>query len=97
MRSTPTPHVATAKTARELSVQFSSAGSRMSHDVTVPAGTQCRKLDGGDNPWVVADLSFIEDKQGLLYWDADHYGIRIPEEELVDITPVSEPGPAFSM
>ena len=56
--------------------------------VVVPAGTVCRKLDGGSNPWVVGDLSFIADKESLLYFDADHHGIRVPEEKLQDIYPV---------
>lgn len=89
MKSTPTPHVATAVTAEELDVKFGPSGSHMKYDVKVPAGTRCRKLDGGSEPWVVADLSFIEDKRSLLYHDADIYGIRIPEDKLTNIQPIS--------
>lgn len=87
MKSRPTPHVATARTTEELHVSFGPSGGAQ-HNVTVPAGTLCRKLDGGSSPWVVSDLSFIEDARSFLYHDADIYGIRIPEDKLVDIEPV---------
>jgi hypothetical protein len=93
MKSTPTPHVATAKTSKELEVKFGASGSRFQYDVTVPAGTACRKLDGGSDPWVVSDLSFIEDKKGIMYSDAGIYGIRVPEEHLVEIVPVEKRRP----
>ncbi|KWT95546.1 hypothetical protein APY03_2423 [Variovorax sp. WDL1] len=38
---------------------------------------------------MVDDLSFIENKQGILYSDADIYGIRIEEANLADITPIA--------
>jgi hypothetical protein len=62
----------------------------------VPEGTLCHKLDGGSQPWVVGDISFIKDKQSLLYFDADHYGIRVPPEELQDIYPVGLSRAAFA-
>lgn len=85
MKSRPTPHVATGVTIEELTVTFAPGGSCYKYGVTVPAGTRCKKLDGGCNPWVVADLSFIEDKRSILYSDADIYGIRVPEEKITDI------------
>lgn len=88
MKRTPTPHVATGVTVEELKVTFAPGGSRFKYDVTVPAGTRCKKLDGGSDPWVVADLRFIEDKHSIMYSDAGIYGIRIPEDKLTDIKPV---------
>ncbi|GIK44863.1 MAG: hypothetical protein K8L99_20435 [Anaerolineae bacterium] len=87
MKSTPTPHVATGVTIEEMTVTFGATGS-MQHQVTVPAGTKCKKLDGGSNPWVVDDLRFITNKQSILYSDADIYGIRIPENKITDIKEV---------
>lgn len=97
MKSTPTPHVATGVTLEEQTVEFGASGSRFRHTVTIPAGTRCRMLDGGSEPWVVADLSFIADKTSLLYHDADIYGIRVPEAAIGDIRPVARPtrGPGF--
>jgi hypothetical protein len=89
MKSKPTPHVATGVTTRVMNVTFGAGGSHFKHEVQVPAGTRCRKLDGGSDPWVVSDLSFIEDKRGLMYSDADIYGIRIPEDAISDIKPVT--------
>ncbi len=96
MKSTPTPHTHTGITSRELTIQFGSGG-QLQYTVTVPAGTKCKKLDGGSDPWVVQDLSFIDDKKGLLYSDADIYGIRVPEAEIVDVVEVSRslPRPRF--
>lgn len=87
MKSTPTPHVATGVTSEEMKVTFGPTGGPK-YEVTVPAGTRCKKLDGGSEPWVVDDLSFIEDKRSIMYSDADIYGIRIPENKLTDIKPV---------
>lgn len=86
MKSTPTPHVATGITSEELTVTFGATGCTQ-YTVTVPAGVRCKKLDGGSNPWVVSNLSFIQDKRSLMYSDADIYGIRIPEEKIVDVQP----------
>lgn len=93
MKSTPTPHVATGITAEELKVTFGPTASHFKYDVTVPAGTRCKKLDGGSAPWVVDDLSFIEDKRGIMYSDADIYGIRIPEDKITGINPVERCAP----
>lgn len=84
-RSTQTPWTHEAVTSEALSIEFGASGSPLRHTVEVPAGTRCRKLDGGSDPWVVADLSFIEDKRSLLFHDADHYGIRVPEDKLESI------------
>lgn len=84
MKSTPTPHVATAVTKEELTVTFGATGCSK-YEVTVPAGTRCKKLDGGSSTWVVDDLSFIEDKRSIMYSDADIYGIRISEAMLSNI------------
>lgn len=87
MKSRPTPHVATGVTTEELTVTFGATGS-WKYEVTVPAGTRCKKLDGGSTPWVVEDLSFIEDKRSIMYSDADIYGIRIPEDKITGIQEV---------
>ncbi len=84
MHSTPTHHTHTGITAKELIITFGATGC-MKHTVTVPAGTSCHKLDGGSDPWVVSDLRFIEDKRGIMYSDADIYGIRVPEAEITNI------------
>lgn len=88
MKNTPTPHVATAVTVNKAVITFGPSGSPFPHLVEVPAGTRCRKLDGGSEPWVVADLAFIADKRSMMYSDADIYGIRIPETNLTNIEPV---------
>ncbi len=87
-KSTRTPHTHTAVTKSDLTITFSASGC-MQHTVNIPKGTMCRKLDGGSDPWVVADLSFIENKRGFLYSDADIYGIRVPESDLEDIQEVA--------
>lgn len=91
-KSTSTPHVATGEIIEDLKVTFGPTGSHFKYDVTVPAGTRCKKLDGGSNPWVVDDLSFIDDKRGILYSDADIYGIRVPEEKVANIQTVKRSG-----
>lgn len=93
MKSTPTPHVAVGVTAEELKVTFGPTGG-FKYDLTVPAGTRCKKLDGGSDPWVVDDLSFIEDKRSIMYSDADIYGIRIQEDKITGITEVNPARPA---
>ena len=97
MKSTPTPWTHTGVTAEELTIEFGPTGSSLKHTVTVPAGTACRKLEGGSSSWVVADLNFIAEKKGILYHDADHYGIRIPEAKISGISPVKKPGPRLGM
>jgi len=84
MKSTPTPWTHVGVTCEQLSITFT-GGGRIPHNVTVPVGTLCHKLDGGSRPWVVGNLGFLEDKQSMLYHDADHYGIRIPEDRVVGI------------
>lgn len=37
---------------------------------------------------MVDDLSFIENKRGIMYSDADIYGIRVPEDKIANIEPV---------
>lgn len=81
MKSIATPWTHTAVLRDELRTTCKG------RDVVVPAGTVCHKLDGGSVPWVVGDLSFIEDKNSILYHDADHYGIRVPEDAVKDIFP----------
>lgn len=73
----------------DLDVEFGASG-RMVHKVTVPKGTACIKLDGGHDNWVVNDLSFIEDKKGFLFSDADLYGIRVPEGSIGDVAETNE-------
>lgn len=90
MKSTPTPHVATGVLAEETEVTFGATGSHLQYTVSVPAGTACRKLDGGSDPWVVQDLSFLDRKaMPLMYHDAYYYGIRVPEEKITDIKVVN--------
>lgn len=85
MKSTPTPATHSGVTTEEITTTV----GPVKFSVTVPAGTRCRKLDGGSDPWVVSDLGFISDKGGILYWDADIYGIRIPEDKIQDIKPLT--------
>jgi hypothetical protein len=85
MRSTRTPYTHTAITAQEVHATVGPSNI----PVTVPQGTRCIKLDGGSQPWVVDDLTFLQDRSSILCWDADHYGIRIDEAYLVDIQPAA--------
>jgi hypothetical protein len=55
------------------------------YEVSVPAGTACVQLTGEADPWVVSDLRFIQDKGGILYQDADIYGIHVPESRITRI------------
>mgnify|MGYP001038508417 CR=1 FL=1 len=73
-----------AVTTEELTIAF--GVGRLKQEVVVPKGTRCHKLDGGSQPWVVDDLGFIADKKSILFHDADHYGIRVPEDKLTNIT-----------
>lgn len=77
-KNTPTAWTDESTTAQEVTIEFGPSKSV----VTVPRGTLCVKLEGGSPTWVVQDLSFISDKQSTSYWDAEHYGIRVPEEML---------------
>lgn len=82
-----TPWTHTGVTAGAVTVEFGPTGGTK-YTVTVPAGTACRKLEGGSSPWVVADLGFIDNKRSLLYSDAEHYGIQIPVAQIVGMQPV---------
>ncbi|KVV07410.1 hypothetical protein [Burkholderia ubonensis] len=92
MKSVKTPHTHTAEMAEETAVNFGAAGSKLKYDVIVPAGTRCVKLEGGGGTpvWVVEDLSFIEDKQSILYHDAYYYGIKVEESQLTNIAAVGQ-------
>jgi hypothetical protein len=81
MRSTTTPFTHKGITLEAITTQVGPNG----YEVIVPAGTACIRLDEGTDPWVVEDLRFIKDKGGILYLDADFYGIHIPEEKITGI------------
>lgn len=85
MKSTQTPWTHTGVTTQEVTTECGPSGSVIMRPVTVPKGTRCIKLDGGSAPWVVQDLGFIPDKNSILYSDADHYGIRISEDDIDNI------------
>lgn len=87
MKSVKTPHTHTGKTATELVIEFGASGAKVKNTVTVPQGTRVCLLEGGSPTWVVQDLSFIADRNSIAYHDADHYGIRVPVESIVDIQP----------
>jgi hypothetical protein len=81
-----TPATHEAVTAETLTITFGPGA--LKHELVIPKGTLCRKLNAGSDPWVVHDLGFIEDKRSIVYHDADHHGIRVPEDKLTDITPI---------
>ncbi|WP_206146782.1 hypothetical protein [Burkholderia sp. Tr-20390] len=85
MSSVTTSHTHTAVTSEETAVSFGMGGTK--HDVIIPAGTRCVKLEGGGGTpqWVVEDLSFIHDKGSVLYHDAAQYRITVEESRLADI------------
>jgi hypothetical protein len=85
MQSTQAPAKASGVTAKKMNVEFGSSGSHFKHKVTVPAGTRCIKIDDSSMPWVVDDLSFIEDKQSLLFSEADVFGVRFADKDITDI------------
>lgn len=85
MQSIKTPAKASGVTAKQMNVEFGAAGSRFKYKVKVPAGTRCIKVDDSSLPWLVDDLSFIEDKSSLVYSEADTYGIRLAEKDITDI------------
>lgn len=92
MKSTPTPWTHTGYTSEDITTEFGPTGG-FKYTVTVPAGTRCHKLNGGSDPWVVDDLSFMGHSNGFMRHDADHYGIRVKEELLACIRPASERTP----
>lgn len=81
MRSTSAPFTHKGITLEDIATQVGPNG----YEVVVPAGTTCIRLDEGTDPWVVEDLRFIQDKGGILYLDADAYGIHIPAEKITGI------------
>lgn len=85
MKSQITPCTHIGETRTELTIEFGASGSKLKYSATVPAGTKVGKRDGGADQWIVDDLSFIEDKNSLMYHEADHYGIRVPESEIANI------------
>jgi len=85
----PTPSTHSGYTTEELTIEFRPSAALITRTVVVPAGTACRKLDDGPKGWVVDDLTFIRDKHSILYSDADLYGIRIAEDKITNIRPVS--------
>ncbi|EMM5100974.1 hypothetical protein ACK249_005157 [Pseudomonas aeruginosa] len=85
MKSQLTSCTHVGETRSELTVEFGASGSKLKYTATVPAGTKVGKREGYADQWIVDDLSFIEDKSSLMYHEADHYGIRIPESEIVNI------------
>jgi hypothetical protein len=88
MKSQLSPCTHVGETNAELTIEFGASGSKLKHTVTVPAGTKVGKRDSGSDPWIVDDLSFIENKTSILYHDADHYGIRIPFDSVVNVREV---------
>ena len=90
MKSTLTPAIARGVTREELKVTFGATGSRLTHDVVVPAGTRVRQLQGGQSAhWVVEDIGFITDKNSLTYHDAKYYGIPVADDQVANIAPVT--------
>lgn len=83
MKSTPTPYTHTGNTTEEIHTTVGPS----KYEVTVPAGTRCTLLEGPGATWVVSDLRFIEDRHSIVYHDADHYGIRVPQNKITDIQP----------
>lgn len=92
MKSTPTPATHTGYTSEEITTTFGPTGG-FKYEVTIPAGTKCRKLDGGHDPWVVADLSFMGHSNSFMRSDADIYGIRVKENNLANIRPITDRTP----
>ena len=83
MKSIATPYTHTGVTIKEISTTVSPSST----PVTVPAETLCILLEGPNATWVVQDLRFIE-QGSMLFWDADHYGIRIPKSDIANITKI---------
>lgn len=81
MSSTSTPCTHKGVTTEEFVTKVGPSA----YEVVVPAGTGCIRLDDDADPWVVSDLRFIQDKGGILYHDADIYGIHVPESKITRI------------
>lgn len=87
MKSTPTRHTHTGVVSESFLAKVGPSG----YEMQVPAGVACRKLDGGSEPWVVSDLSCVPGpRNGILYSDADIYGIRVPEHLVCDVLEVQK-------
>ena len=65
-----------ARTTREVNTAV--GGGRVKYDVTVPAGTLCKRLGA---IWVVQNLSWLPKTDGA-YHDAYYRGIQIAEADL---------------
>lgn len=87
IKSMPSAYSHIGKTSAEVQVNFSVSNPKFATPVTIPKDTLCHKVG---NRWLVADLGFIENKQSILYDDADHYGIPVPDENITDIQEMSE-------
>ncbi|EKF7417631.1 hypothetical protein EFK68_04095 [Pseudomonas aeruginosa] len=83
MNSVSTPFTHVGQTRTDLTLEF--GPGKLKNQVTVPAGTRVVKLDGGTTPWVVDDLNFIEDKSSMAYHDADHYGIHVSFQDVINV------------
>jgi hypothetical protein len=68
--------------------EFATKVGPNAYEVLVPAGTACIRLDDEADHWIVSDLRFIQDKGGILYQDADIYGIHVPENRITQIQKV---------
>ena len=101
MKSVATPWTKTAKTKRQLDIQW--GVGHFKHDLSIPAGTRCHFLS---THWVVGDLAWLHKAErargaaqlgvpesritqmGIVGHDAEHYGITVDEQELEQIEPV---------
>ena len=88
MKSTSTPYTHVGYTSKDLVLTFGASGSAMKHTVNVPSGTRCHKPEGCPDSWLVADLSCIPGNNFMAFHDAYHFGIPVPEDELVEISEV---------
>ncbi|MBA1203509.1 MULTISPECIES: hypothetical protein [Pseudomonas] len=81
--STRTPVAKLGKTVIAATIELKVG--RSAYQIDVPAGTTCCFLVGGSNGgrWVVEDLSFLNPNSSV-YHDADHYGIPIPESNVME-------------
>jgi hypothetical protein len=101
VKSTRTPWSKTARTKRQLDIQW--GVGRIKYDLSIPAGTVCHFLGP---QWVVGDLSWLHKAErtkaakqlnvpeshitqlSMVGHDAEHYGITVDEAELEDIKEV---------
>lgn len=103
MRSKEAPWTHVAVTNKDVVAEVSGP-SRFKEQLTVPKGTQCRRLS--PSHWVVGDLSWLvkRDREriakqlgmreseitqlSITHHDATHYGITIDEADLENIQQV---------